>query len=339
MADPARTAGSGRASGERPVRPVSEALVTVSGLTKHYPVRSGWFGKAALRAVDGVSLTLGAGETLGLVGESGCGKSTVARCLLRLVDPTGGRIVFDGVDLLGLGADELRRRRRDFQMVFQDPTASLNPRLTVGRTVEEPLLLHADLAPAERRGRVREILDEVGLDASLVDRYPHELSGGQRQRVNVARAVATRPRFVVLDEPTSALDVSLRARVILMLAELQRRLGLSYLFISHDLATVKYLSDRVAVMYLGTVVEEAPSRELFHHPAHPYTRALLSAIPVPDPDVPRDRLPLAGEVPSPIDIPRGCRLRGRCPLAQPVCAEPVPWREVAPGHFAACHLV
>jgi oligopeptide/dipeptide ABC transporter ATP-binding protein len=342
MADPARTTSAGHASGERPAPPappVNEALVSVSGLTKHYPIRRGWLGTAALRAVDGVSLALGAGETLGLVGESGCGKSTVARCLLRLVEPTGGRIVFDGVDLLGLGAEELRRRRRDFQMVFQDPTASLNPRLTVGRTVEEPLLLHTDLARADRRRRVREVLDEVGVDASLVDRYPHELSGGQRQRVNVARAVATRPRFVVLDEPTSALDVSLRARVVLMLADLQRRLGLSYLFISHDLATVKYLSDRVAVMYLGTVVEQAPSRELFHHPAHPYTRALLSAVPVPDPDVPRERLPLAGEVPSPIDVPAGCRLRGRCPLAQPVCAEPVPWREVAPGHFAACHLV
>lgn len=316
-------------------------LLAVEGLRKHFPLRGvrTWLSPSAIRAVDGVSFRVAAGETLGLVGESGCGKSTVARCLLRLVEPSAGHIHFDETDLLGLSPGDLRRRRKDFQMVFQDPTASLNPRLTVGRTVEEPLRLHTDLAPRARWQRAGEILDEVGMDPSLVDRYPHELSGGQRARVNVARAIATRPRFVVLDEPTSALDVSLRARVILLLADLRARLGMAYLFISHDLATVKYLSDRVAVMYLGVIVEEAPARELFSHPAHPYTRALLSAIPVPDPDARRERVPLAGEVPSPIDIPRGCRLRGRCPLAEAVCAEPVPWREVAPGHHAACHLV
>jgi oligopeptide/dipeptide ABC transporter ATP-binding protein len=316
-------------------------LLDVDGLKKHFPLRGAgaWLRPHAVHAVDGVSFAVKAGETLGLVGESGCGKSTVARCLLRLLEPTAGRVVLDGVDLASLGEEALRRRRKDVQMVFQDPTASLNPRRTVGRTVEEPLALHTDLPARARRDRAAEVLEEVGVDASLLDRYPHELSGGQRQRVNIARAIATHPRFVVLDEPTSALDVSLRARVILMLDALKARLGMTYLFISHDLATVKYLSDRVAVMYLGTIVEAASSTELFHHPAHPYTRALLSAVPVPDPRAKPQRLVLAGEVPSPIDIPGGCRLRARCPLARPVCAEPVPWREVAPGHRVACHLV
>ena len=316
-------------------------LLTVDRLTKHFPLRdlAAWWKPAAVRAVDGVSLTIDAGQTLGLVGESGCGKSTVARCLMRLIDPTDGRIVFDGTDLSALDTDGLRRRRRDFQMVFQDPTASLNPRLTVRRTVEEPLRLHTNLGGPAARERVGEILEEVGLGRELTDRYPHELSGGQRQRVNIARAIATRPRFVVLDEPTSALDVSLRARVILLLDELRRRLGMTYLFISHDLSTVKYLSDRVAVMYLGTIVEEAASAELFAHPLHPYTRALLSAIPIPDPEVKRERVILSGEVPSPIDIPSGCRLRTRCPLAQPICRTPVSLREVSPGHHVACHLV
>jgi oligopeptide/dipeptide ABC transporter ATP-binding protein len=317
-----------------------DALV-IDQLRMHFPLRSlvPWREFRTVRAVDGVSLRVAAGETLGLVGESGCGKSTLARCVLRLVEPTGGRVLLDGQDLTPLSEEALRRRRRDIQMVFQDPTASLNPRLSVAATVEEPLALHTPLAGPARRARVDEVLEEVGLGASLRDRYPHQLSGGQRQRVNIARAIATRPRLVVLDEPTSALDVSLRARVILLLAELKRRLGMTYLFISHDLSTVRYLCDRVAVMYLGVLVEEAPAAELFEHPAHPYTRALLSCIPVPDPDVAPARLTLSGEVPSPIDIPTGCRLRGRCPLAQPVCAEPVPVREIAPGHTVACHLV
>ena len=316
------------------------ALV-VDDLQMHFPLRSivPWRTSRVVRAVDGVSLRVAAGETLGLVGESGCGKSTLARCVLRLIEPTRGRVLLDGEDLTALPEEALRRRRRDIQMVFQDPTASLNPRLSVAATVEEPLALHTPLAGPARRARADEVLDEVGLGAGLRDRYPHQLSGGQRQRVNIARAIATRPRLVVLDEPTSALDVSLRARVILLLAELKRRLGMTYLFISHDLSTVRYLCDRVAVMYLGVLVEEAPAAELFDHPAHPYTRALLSCIPVPDPDVVPARLTLSGEVPSPIDIPTGCRLRGRCPLAQPVCAEPVPVREIAPGHTVACHLV
>ncbi len=317
-----------------------DALV-VDDLQMHFPLRSiiPWRVPRVVRAVDGVSLRVGAGETLGLVGESGCGKSTLARCVLRLIEPTRGRVLLDEEDLTALPEEALRRRRRDIQMVFQDPTASLNPRLSVAATVDEPLALHTPLAGAGRRERVDEVLEEVGLGAGLRDRYPHQLSGGQRQRVNIARAIATHPRLVVLDEPTSALDVSLRARVILLLAELKRRMGMTYLFISHDLSTVRYLCDRVAVMYLGVLVEEAPAAELFDHPAHPYTRALLSCIPVPDPDVAPERLRLSGEVPSPIDIPGGCRLRGRCPLAQPVCAEPVPLREIAPGHTVACHLV
>jgi oligopeptide/dipeptide ABC transporter ATP-binding protein len=317
-----------------------DALV-VDDLQMDFPLRSiiPWRVPRVVRAVDGVSLRVAAGETLGLVGESGCGKSTLARCVLRLIEPTRGRVLLDEEDLTALPEEALRRRRRDIQMVFQDPTASLNPRLSVAATVDEPLALHTPLAGAARRERVDEVLEEVGLGAGLRARYPHQLSGGQRQRVNIARAIATHPRLVVLDEPTSALDVSLRARVILLLAELKRRMGMAYLFISHDLSTVRYLCDRVAVMYLGVLVEEAPAAELFDHPAHPYTRALLSCIPVPDPDVAPERLRLSGEVPSPIDIPEGCRLRGRCPLAQPVCAEPVPLREIAPGHTVACHLV
>ena len=321
-------------------------LLAVEGLVKHFPLGGpgAWAdrvrGRAprAVRAVDGVSFRIEPGETLGLVGESGCGKSTVARLILRLVEPTAGRVRFGDVDLTALRDEPLRRQRRDLQMVFQDPTASLNPRLSVRRTVEEPLRRHGALGAAERRERVAQVLARVGLGPELLDRYPHELSGGQRQRVNIARAIATEPRVVVLDEPTSALDVSLRAKVILLLAELRATLGMSYLFISHDLATVKYLAGRVAVMYLGTIVEEAPTADLFRQPRHPYTRALLSAVPVPDPTVRRGHLRLSGEVPSPIDIPAGCRLRGRCPLAQAVCAQPVTLREVAPRHLVACHL-
>ena len=323
------------------------ALLSVESLVKHFPLggarawldRLGGQAPRSVRAVDGVSFAVAPGETLGLVGESGCGKSTVARSILRLVEPTAGRVIFGDVDLTALSAEPLRRQRRNLQMVFQDPTASLNPRLSVGRTVQEPLQRHTTLGAGERRARVAEVLAQVGLGAELVDRYPHELSGGQRQRVNIARAIATRPRFVVLDEPTSALDVSIRVRAILLLDELRSTLGMTYLFISHDLASVKYLAHRVAVMYLGTIVEEASTAELFTRPLHPYTQALLSAVPVPDPDRRHARIVLAGEVPSPIDILGGCRLRGRCPLAQPVCAEPVTLRAVAPAHRVACHLV
>ena len=322
-------------------------LCDIEDLKVHFPLRgsAAWIRTLrdgtppVVRAVDGVSLGIEAGATLGLAGESGCGKSTVARALVRLLRPTGGHIRFAGAELTALNDEDFNKVRPHLQMVFQDPAASLNPRLSVRHMVEEPLRLHTALGAAERKARTESVLEEVGLGAELADRYPHELSGGQCQRVNIARALVTNPRLIVLDEPTSALDVSLRARVILLLEELRQRHGLSYLFISHDLATVRYLASRVAVMYLGVIVEEAETVELFDRPAHPYTRALLAAVPVPDPDVPRDPFVLAGEIPSPIDIPAGCRLRTRCPLAQPVCAQPVPYREVAPGHFAACHLV
>jgi oligopeptide/dipeptide ABC transporter ATP-binding protein len=322
-------------------------LLELDDIRVHFPLRgtAAWLralkeGKpSVVRAVDGVSFHVDVGETLGLVGESGCGKSTVARTLVRLVQPTSGSITFDGVELTALGDEAYNKIRPNLQMVFQDPAASLNPRLTVRRMVEEPLGLHTSLGAAERRARAEAVLEEVGLGIEFADRYPHELSGGQNQRVNIARALVTNPRLIVLDEPTSALDVSLRARVILLLEELRQRHGLSYLFISHDLATVRYLASRVVVMYLGVIVEEADATELFDRPAHPYTRALLAAVPEPDPEAKRDPFSLSGEIPSPIDIPGGCRLRARCPLAKPVCSEPVPYREVAPGHFAACHLL
>jgi oligopeptide/dipeptide ABC transporter ATP-binding protein len=323
------------------------ALCEVQDLRVQFPLRGleAWVrtlrdGKPpVVRAVDGVSFAVEAGATLGLVGESGCGKSTVARSLVRLNQPTSGSIRLDGTELTSLGNDDFAKLRPNPQMVFQDPTASLNPRLSVRRTVEEPIKLHTTLSAEERRERTDAVLEEVGLGVDLAERYPHELSGGQRQRVNIARALITNPRLVVLDEPTSALDVSLRARIILLLEELRARHGLSYLFISHDLATVRYLASRVAVMYLGVIVEEADTAELFARPSHPYTRALLAAVPVPDPDAKRDPFVLSGEIPSPIDIPSGCRLRARCPLAKPVCAEPVPVRQVGPGHVVTCHLV
>ena len=295
--------------------------------------------RPVVRAVENVSFDVGSGETLALVGESGCGKSTVARCLVRLLDPTAGSIRYDGAELATLDAAQFGPFRRHIQMVFQDPTASLNPRLTARRMIEEPIMLHTRLSHRQRRDRVDELLDQVDLGRDLGDRYAHELSGGQRQRVNIARAIATNPRFVVLDEPTSALDVSLRSRAILLLENLRSRRGLSYLFISHDLATVRYLANRVAVMYLGAIVETGTTDEVFARPLHPYTRALLASVPVPDPDAKRDAFTLSGEIPSPIDIDSGCRLRGRCPLAQAICAQPVPVREVAAGREVACHLV
>ncbi|MET4329176.1 oligopeptide/dipeptide ABC transporter ATP-binding protein [Bradyrhizobium sp. i1.15.2] len=324
------------------------ALVEIRDLQMHFPLggmastlaRLRGQKQPVVRAVDSVSFDIEAGETVGLVGESGCGKSTVARCLVRLLDPTAGSVRYDGKEIATLDAHAMKPLRRDIQMVFQDPTASLNPRLSVRRMVEEALTLHTKLQAKERRERVEDLMQEVGLGRDQLDRYPHELSGGQRQRVNIARAIATNPRFVVLDEPTSALDVSLRSRAILLLEKLREQLGLSYLFISHDLATVKYLASRVAVMYLGSIVEMSSTKDLFANPLHPYSRALLAAVPIPDPDAKREDFALSGEIPSPIDIAPGCMLRGRCPLAKPVCAQRrPPLKEIAPGRSVACHLV
>jgi oligopeptide transport system ATP-binding protein len=318
-------------------------LIAVEELTKHYSTRSGLLSSrqgATLRAVDGVSFSIEAGETLGLVGESGCGKSTTARLLLRLIPATRGRVVFDGRDVMKLDAAALRSLRREAQMIFQDPYGALNPRMMVEEIVAEPLLIHGERMGAATRRRVGELLETVGLSAAHATRYPHEFSGGQRQRIGVARALALRPRFVVCDEPVSALDVSVQAQIINLLHELQEKFGLTYLFIAHDLAVVRHISTRVAVMYLGKVVELAAKRELYANPLHPYTQALLASVPVARPSLRRRREPLTGDVPNPFDPPRGCRFNTRCPHAQAVCrdAEP-PLVEVRPGHFAACHLV
>jgi oligopeptide transport system ATP-binding protein len=317
-----------------------DALIKVDDLTVHFPIRKGLLRRTVgqVRAVDGVSFEVRSGETLGLVGESGCGKSTTVRALLRLVEPTAGSVWYDGEDIARLPRHGLRRHRRALQMVFQDPYASLNPRMTVARIVGEPLDVHG---LPDKRGRVRELLDLVGLPADAAARYPHEFSGGQRQRIGIARALATSPAFVACDEPVSALDVSIQAQVINLLRDLQERLGLTYLFIAHDLAVVRTISTRVAVMYLGQIVETAPRDELFAHPRHPYTKALLSAVPVADPvkERQRERIILTGDPPSPSRPPSGCRFHTRCPLATERCRVEVPMpRIVASEHVVACHL-
>jgi oligopeptide/dipeptide ABC transporter ATP-binding protein len=317
-------------------------LVEVKNLTKHFPVGEGLFGvgRDTVRAVDDVSFSIKRGETFGLVGESGCGKSTTGRCVLRLIEPTSGEVRFDGRDVLALGRNELREMRRDMQIIFQDPYSSLNPRMKVADIIAEPLVIHGIGNRRQRRDRVLELLGLVGLDSSHAERYPHEFSGGQRQRIGIARALALNPKFIVCDEPVSALDVSVQAQVVNLLQDLQERLGLTYLFISHGLSVVEHISTRVGIMYLGKLVEVAPSQEIFHNPLHPYTRALLSAIPIPDPDARRERVPLTGEIPTAIAPPSGCRFNTRCSMAETQCKESDPQLvEVSPGHFVSCLVV
>ncbi len=316
-------------------------LLEVRGLVHHYRAGAGLLGGGVtVRAVDGVDLDVGRGEIVGLVGESGSGKTTLGRAILRLVEPTAGTVRFDGIDVLALRSRELRALRRRMQVIFQDPSAALNPMMRVGSLVGEPLAIHGLARGRERRRRVLALLEEVGLDPALVDRRPGELSGGQRQRVMIARALAVRPEFVVCDEPVASLDVSVQAQVINLLVELQRRHGIAYLFIAHDLALVGHLCDRVAVMYLGRIVETGPAGELLAGPAHPYTRALLAAVPPPDPALARGRTaPLPGDLPSPVDVPPGCRFHPRCPFAEERCRREEPALVPrGPGRFVACHL-
>jgi len=319
---------------------MSDPLLEIRDLSRHFPVRKGFLHRAKemLKAVDGVSFSIRAGETLGLVGESGCGKTTIGRTLLRLLEPSGGTIHFDGRDVTRMPAAELRRLRQQMQIVFQDPYSSLNPRMTVRGIVEEGLLVHGLGSAAQRLARVREVLEKVGLEGSCLDRYPHEFSGGQRQRISIARALALSPRFLVLDEPNSALDVSIQSQVINLLNKLKAELKLTYLFISHDLAVVEYISDRVAVMYLGEIVELATSQELYRRPLHPYTQALLSSIPVIDPAQRRARVVLPGDVPSPLHPPAGCRFHPRCPLAVDICRHTPPQLLEIDGHQFRCHV-
>ena len=316
------------------VKTETKDLLSVRNLVKYFPIEG---SDEVLKAVDGVTFEIKAGETLGLVGESGCGKSTVGRCILRLYEPTSGQIFFEGREITYAPNDELRRIRREMQIIFQDPYSSLNPRLNILSIVGEPLKIHGVGDKRERRERVADLLQKVGLDPAYITRYPHEFSGGQRQRIGIARALALNPKLIVCDEPVSALDVSVQAQVVNLLQDLQDEFGLTYLFISHGLAVVEHISNRVAVMYLGKVVEVADAAELYANPLHPYTKALLSAIPIPDPKQKRDRIVLTGDVPTPINPPSGCRFRTRCPWAIDDCAKVVPeLREISPGHTAAC---
>ncbi|MFS1513289.1 ABC transporter ATP-binding protein [Chengkuizengella sp. SCS-71B] len=316
---------------------MKQPLIEVKNLKKHFQVGRG----KVLKAVDGVNFTIQHGETLGMVGESGCGKSTVGRTMLRLYEPTSGEMLVNGENMFSLSAKELKQKRRDMQMIFQDPYASLNPRMTVRDIIAEPLDIHKLSSSKKARiKRVEELLDLVGLNPDHANRYPHEFSGGQRQRIGIARALAVNPKFIICDEPISALDVSIQAQVVNLLKELQDQFGLTYLFIAHDLSMVKHISDRVIVMYLGNIVELADSQILYKDPLHPYTKALMSAIPIPDPDVEehREGIVLTGDLPSPINPPSGCAFRTRCPIASDKCAEVKPeFQEIRPGHWAACH--
>ncbi|WP_410771248.1 ABC transporter ATP-binding protein [Fontibacillus sp. BL9] len=318
-----------------------EPLLQVEHLKKYFPVKSGLFRKADqyVKAVDDISFSVRRGETFGLVGESGCGKSTTGRALLRLIEPSGGRVVFEGEDITALPAEQLRKKRRDMQIVFQDPFSSLDPRHTVRRILEEPLLVHGIGSAQERQNIIHKLIDVVGLTQSHLQRYPHQFSGGQRQRIGIARALSLQPKLIVADEPVSALDVSIQSQVVNLLQDLQGEFGLTYIFIAHDLSVVKHICDRVAVMYLGRIVEIASTAQLYESPQHPYTIALLSAVPEPDPDLKRERILLQGEVPSPVHTPVGCAFHTRCPVAMDICRTKRPeLTETESGHQTACHL-
>ncbi|WP_134687515.1 ABC transporter ATP-binding protein [Brevibacillus migulae] len=316
-------------------------LLTVKNLKKYYPITGGVLGReiGTVKAVDDVSFSVKKGETLGLVGESGCGKSTTGRSILRLIEPTEGEILFDGKNVSAMSREELRKVRRDMQIVFQDPFASLNPRHNVEKIMEEPLIVHGIGTPGERKKRVHEMLEVVGLNSYHAKRFPHQFSGGQRQRIGIARALMLNPKLIVADEPVSALDVSIQSQVLNLMQDLQRDMGLTYLFIAHDLSVVRHISDRVGVMYLGRMVELTTSTQLYDNPLHPYTQALLSAVPTPDPEVKRERIILQGDVPSPANPPSGCTFHTRCPHVKDVCRSVRPeFSDVGNGHFVACHL-
>ncbi len=324
--------------------PEDQVILKVDKLVKHFPIYRGVFQRqvGAVHAVDSISFDVRRGETFGLVGESGCGKTTAGRTIIQLYKPTSGHIYYNGTDLTTLKGGDMRRMRKSIQMIFQDPYASLNPRISIADTLSEPILIHGLARGAQARQRVDELLNIVQLNPGFANRFPHEFSGGQRQRIGIARALALNPELIICDEPISALDVSIQAQIINLLEDLQKQLGLTYLFIAHDLSVVRHISSRVAVMYLGIIAELATVKELYNNPLHPYTQALLSAVPVPNPIIEekRQRIILEGDVPSPVNPPSGCRFRTRCPIAKELCAEQVPeWREVSPGHWVACHFV
>ncbi|MCA1055604.1 dipeptide ABC transporter ATP-binding protein [Rossellomorea aquimaris] len=320
---------------------MTEPLLKVENLKKHFPITGGILGRpvSSVKAVDGISFTVNKGETLGIVGESGCGKSTTGRMLMRLIDPSEGSVTFEDVELTSLSNSEMRKIRKEIQMVFQDPYASLNPRHTVEKILEEPLKVHGMGSAKERKERVHELLNIVGLSSYHAKRYPHQFSGGQRQRIGIARALMTKPKLIIADEPVSALDVSIQSQVLNLMQDLQKEFELTYIFIAHDLGVVRHISDRVGVMYLGKMVELSDSESLYEKPMHPYTQALLSAVPIPDPDFKRETQLLQGDIPSPSNPPSGCTFHTRCPHATEVCKQKVPeFKEHQPGHYVACHL-